>query len=84
MQETLDQIRTQISQWVSTHASRESSKKLQESILLKDGCLHGYRFCIGSVEAIWIVDQDSVDIRRDGRLAASLSLDGDNSERRAA
>ena len=83
MQKTLEQVRLQVERWVKTHASRESSAQWKESILLKDECLHGYRFCLGSVEAIWLVGQLTVEIRRDGRLADTLAIAGDESQRAA-
>ena len=83
MQEKLEKVRLQIGQWVQTHACQAASKPWRESILLKDGCLHGYRFCIGSVEAVWIIDQWSIEIRRDGRLADTLNIPSDVTRRAA-
>lgn len=74
MQETLEQVRLQVQRWVKTNASMESSQQWSESILLKDGCLHGYRFCIGSVQAIWLVGGHTIEVRRDGRLADTLTI----------
>ena len=74
MHEKLDQIRMQLDRWVRTHANREEERRWKESILLKDGCLHGYRFCVGSGEAIWIVGNVTLEIRRDGRLADTLAI----------
>lgn len=84
MHSKLEQVRRQIERWVKTHASLEKSKSWQESILLKDGCLYGYRFCVGSVQAIWIIDQLTVEVRRDGRIADTLALAVDESSNRAA
>jgi hypothetical protein len=84
MQKQLEQVRCQVERWVKTHASRETSRKWKESILLKDGCLYGYRFCVGSVEAIWHVDQLTVEIRRDGRLADTVGISADDPSRHAA
>lgn len=83
MQEKLEKVRLQIERWVQTHACQAASKPWRESILLKDGCLHGYRFCIGSVEAVWVINQWSIEIRRDGRLADTLSITN-NATRHAA
>lgn len=74
MQKTLEQIRSQLGNWVKTHASREMNRECKESILLKSSCLHGYRFCIGSVQAIWLVGDKTIEIRRDGRLADTLAI----------
>ena len=83
MQEKLEKVRSQIERWVQTHACQAASKPWRESILLKDGCLHGYRFCIGSVEAVWVINQWSIEIRRDGRLADTVSMTN-NATRHAA
>ena len=74
MQKNLEQVRVRLERWVKTHASREAERQWKESILSKDGCLHGYRFCIGSVEAVWVIDQLTMEVRRDGRLADTLAL----------
>ncbi len=76
MQKKLEQVRTQVERWVKTHASLAADKPWKESILLKDGCLYGYRFCVGSVEAIWLIDHLTVELRRDGRLADTLAISG--------
>lgn len=84
MQQKLEQVRVQIERWVKTHASLAASKPWKESILLKDGCLYGYRFCVGSVEAIWLIDQLTIEVRRDGRMADTLAISNDDSSRHAA
>lgn len=84
MQETLEQVRLQVERWIRTHASREENSQWKESILLKDGCLHGYRFCVGSVEAIWLVDQLLFEVRRDGRLADTVAIATQDQANRAA
>jgi hypothetical protein len=83
MQDTLDRVRGLLQHWVKTHASLESRREMRETILLKDGCLHGYRFCIGSVQAVWLIGGVTIEVRRDGRLADTLALAGDDSQRAA-
>ena len=84
MQQQLEQVRRQVERWVKTHASLAASKQWRESILLKNGCLYGFRFCVGSVEAIWLIDRLTVEIRRDGRLADTLAISCDDPTRHAA
>ncbi|MCP4078684.1 MAG: hypothetical protein GY819_05550 [Planctomycetaceae bacterium] len=84
MQKKLEQVRLQIERWVKTHACQAAAKPWRESILLKDGCLHGYRFCIGSVEAVWLIEQLTVELRRDGRLADTLAIAESEATRYAA
>jgi len=74
MQQQLEQVRIRVERWVRVNANREEDRQWKESILLKSGCLHGYRFCVGSVEAVWLIDQLTVEIRRDGRLADTLAI----------
>ncbi|MGI9518505.1 MAG: hypothetical protein ACR2NP_15725 [Pirellulaceae bacterium] len=83
MQHTLDQVRGILQRWVMTHASLESRKEMRETILLKDGCLHGYRFCIGSVQAVWLIGGVTIEVRRDGRLADTVAISSDDSQRAA-
>ena len=83
MQDTLERVRGLLQRWVKTHASLEACKDMRETILLKDGCLHGYRFCIGSVHAVWLIGGVTIEVRRDGRLADTLAVFKDDSQRAA-
>ncbi len=67
MHDTLEQIRSRLARWVREHGSMASEQPCEESLLLKNGKLHGCRFAIGDVSAVWIIGDSTIEIRGPGQ-----------------
>jgi hypothetical protein len=83
MQTTLEQIRMRLQRWVRERASSQSGHPCEESFLLKAGKLHGCRFMIGEVSALWIIGESTIEIRSPGQ-SDTLVISGQTQTPRAA
>ena len=63
MNETLEQIRIRMSRWIRDYAPESAECPCEESILLRGGQFHGYRFSKGDVSVIWIVGESTIEVR---------------------
>ncbi len=83
MQETLEQIRLKLGRWVREHDASQAGLPCEESLLLKNGKLHGCRFSIGAVSAVWILGESTMEVRAPGQ-SDTLVVPGSSGIHRAA
>lgn len=63
MSEILEQIRNRMSRWIREYAPEHADQPCEESILLRSGQFHGYRFFAGNVSVVWIVGESTIEVR---------------------
>jgi hypothetical protein len=58
-----DAIRNGLMQWVQKHAPEHAAATCEETFLLRNSSLAGYRFAVGPVTAIWLLGENTVEVR---------------------
>ena len=64
-----------MSRWIREYAPESAECPCEESILLRGGQLHGYRFSKGEVSVIWIVGESTIEVRSPSRSDTILLKD---------
>ncbi len=67
MQEKLELVRTRFLRWIEESGISHGDALCEETLLMKDSCLLGYRFVVGNVRAVWIHGETSFEVRAPGR-----------------
>lgn len=70
----LNAVREKLTSWLATQGY-DSSRNLQESLLIKDGFYCGRRFRILGFSAVWFAEEDELKVFDDhGTLLARFAL----------